>query len=99
MRGEAPIASHLLFTQPGILDDADPMERTMGINAGLAWGGVADATVVYLDRGVSNGMRYGVDNAKRAQRPIEYRSVRPPAGWTATTYAMVIAARGGLPTT
>lgn len=34
LRGEAPIASHLLFTQPGILDDAKPEERQLGIDAG-----------------------------------------------------------------
>jgi hypothetical protein len=38
LRGEAPIASHLLFTQPGILDDNVPEERALGIEAGLAWG-------------------------------------------------------------
>lgn len=34
-RGEAPIASHLLYTQPGVLDDAVPRERALGIEAGL----------------------------------------------------------------
>lgn len=34
-RGEAPIASHLLYTQPGVLDDLVPAERAMGIEAGL----------------------------------------------------------------
>lgn len=36
-RGEAPYASHLFFTQPGILDDLKPEERMRGILAGLAW--------------------------------------------------------------
>jgi len=35
-RGEAPIASHLLFTRRGILDDTIPEERALGIEAGLA---------------------------------------------------------------
>jgi hypothetical protein len=35
-RGESPLASHLLW--PGILDDAHPTERAVGIEAGLAWG-------------------------------------------------------------
>ena len=34
IRGEVPFASHLLFTQPGILDDNIPKEREIGINAG-----------------------------------------------------------------
>lgn len=36
-RGEAPIASHLLYTQPGILRDEVSKERQWGIDAGLAW--------------------------------------------------------------
>lgn len=75
-RGEAPIASHLLYTQPGILRDDDPNERMWGINAGLAWGAVADATVVYTDRGISDGMRQGVERAKHDRRAIEYRVLR-----------------------
>lgn len=62
-RGEAPIASHLLFTQPGILNDDIPGERTLGIEAGLAWYRVADRCVVYMDRGVSSGMSTGIVRA------------------------------------
>jgi hypothetical protein len=40
-RGEAPLASHLLYTQPGILRDDVPDERQRGMDAGLAWGGQA----------------------------------------------------------
>ncbi len=75
-RGEAPIASHLLYTQPGVLDDLVPSERQWGIDAGLAWGKVADATVVYTDRGMSRGMEYGVAAAQRDGRPIEYRTIK-----------------------
>lgn len=74
-RGEAPIASHLLFTQPGALDDNVPEERAAGIAAGLAWVLVADATVVYTDRGTSSGMRHGIAAAERAGKPVEYRSI------------------------
>lgn len=72
-RGEAPIASHLLYTQPGVLDDAVPAERKLGINAGLAWRYVAEAAVVYMNRGVSEGMRYGIAAAEGAGLPVEYR--------------------------
>ena len=34
LRDEIPFASHLLYTQPGILDDNIPKEREMGIKAG-----------------------------------------------------------------
>ena len=76
-RGEAPIASHLLYTQPGILDDTIATERAWGIAAGLAWGTVAEATVVYTDHGISNGMRHGIENAENSHRLIEYRTLVP----------------------
>jgi hypothetical protein len=74
-RGEAPIASHLLYTQPGILRDNVPEERQLGIGAGLAWLVVAQACVVYTDLGISKGMEYGIAAAKSAGIPIEYRSI------------------------
>lgn len=74
-RGEAPIASHLLYTQPGILNDLKPDERLLGIHAGLAWNQHAAATVVYTDRGISRGMEYGIADAEKAGRPIEYRTL------------------------
>jgi hypothetical protein len=75
LRDEAPIASHLLYTQPGILDDTVPEERQMGIEAGLVWGSSAEATVVYLDRGVSHGMKYGIERAQKEGRQMEYRAL------------------------
>lgn len=75
LRGEAPIASHLLYTQPGILNDDIPAERQHGIDAGLAWRAVAQASVVYTDLGVSKGMEYGIRAAKAAGIPIEYRTL------------------------
>jgi hypothetical protein len=72
-RGEAPIASHLLYTQPGVLCDDTPEERKLGINAGLTWLGVADAMVVYMDRGVSPGMKAAIEQAEYWPISIEYR--------------------------
>ena len=74
-RHEAPMASHCLYTQPGLLDDAVAEERALGIAAGLSWGIVADATVVYVDRGLSAGMREGIRAAHAANRPVEFRSL------------------------
>lgn len=74
-RGEAPIASHLLYTQPGVLNDDDPHERQWGIDAGLAWRRVAEASVVYADRGVSSGMSYGIRAAEAAGLPVEFRYI------------------------
>jgi len=74
-RGEAPFASHLLYTQPGILQDEILQERELGISAGLAWGSVAEATVVYQDFGISAGMKKGIERAKKEGRPVEYRNI------------------------
>lgn len=75
MRGESPMASHLLYTQDGILDDKVPAERQMGIDAGLAWRRFAEASVVYTDLGISKGMHYGINAAQDAGVPVEYRSL------------------------
>lgn len=72
-RDESPYASHLFFTQ--FLDDDEPSERQLGIDAGLAWGSAAAKTVVYTDRGISGGMQYGIAAAQRAGRPVEYRTL------------------------
>ena len=72
-RGEAPFASHLLYTQ--VLDDAVPAERALGIRAGLAWGTRAEATVVYRDFGLSRGMLQGMASAHGHGRPIEFREL------------------------
>lgn len=73
LRGEAPLASHLLYTQPGILNDGDKHERAHGINAGHAWIPLADAVVVYQDRGISAGMQAGINSAKFHGVPVECR--------------------------
>lgn len=75
MRGEYPFASHLLYTQKGILDDTIPEERKLGIEAGLTWGKFAKKTVVYTDLGISKGMEFGIAEAKKQKRPIEYRNL------------------------
>ena len=72
-RGEGPIASHLLI--PQVLDDLKPLERELGIAAGLAWHDVADAIVFYTDRGWSRGMRYAHEYAVARSLVIEYRSL------------------------
>lgn len=73
MRGEAPIASHLLYTQPGILRDDVPEERKQGIEAGLAWLDVADMSVFYLDRGVSKGMQAAMIRVQELGRKYDKR--------------------------
>ncbi len=40
---------------------------------------IADATIVYMNLGISKGMQYGIDHAKTHGKPIEYRAL--PDGW------------------
>lgn len=76
LRGEFPYASHLFYTQPGVLDDNVPNERTKGIDAGKAIIQKLGAkTVVYTDLGISAGMRLGIKLAEDAGREIEYREL------------------------
>lgn len=74
-RYESGIASHLLYTQHGILDDNRPADRERGIKAGLAWHVVADAVVFYTDRGWSRGMIAAHKAALAARCPVEIRSL------------------------
>lgn len=74
-KGEYPYASHLFYTQDGILNDKDEKERMLGINAGITWGSLANKRVVYTDRGISKGMEYGIATAKKAGKRIEYRNL------------------------
>jgi len=69
-QGWAPYASHLNYTQPGVLDDDIPEERTLGIEAGQAWGDAADLRVIGMDYGMSKGMQYGLERAEAIDQEI-----------------------------
>lgn len=75
MRNEAPLASHRDYT--GVLDDSIPKQRRLGMEAGFAWGEVAQLTAVYVDYGISPGMQEGIDRALAAGRPVEFRRIGP----------------------
>lgn len=77
-RGEAPFASHGLYTQPGVLDDQIRAQRELGIEAGLAWHDVADAIVIYADLGISDGMKRGMRRAHARRQDVEIRNL---LGW------------------
>lgn len=74
-RQEAPIASHLLYTQPGVLDDDKPEERALGIEAGLVWAARSDLTVFYTDRGWSRGMTAARERCEAEGRPYIERTI------------------------
>lgn len=75
LRGDSPVASHLLITQA--LDDRDPVARQRGIEAGLALLRVADVHAFGIDLGISDGMRFGMEKAK--QHPsVVYEEISLP---------------------
>lgn len=75
MRGEAPFASHAIYTQYGVLDDALPEERSLGIAAGIEWGSSAKSVAIYVDRGISSGMIQGIVAAVMRGARIEVRAL------------------------
>jgi len=67
---EAPFASHLqygLATENG--------HRETGILCGFIWGQRAEASVVYTDLGITQGMKDGIAEADRVRRPVIYRTL------------------------
>jgi len=77
-RGESPYASHLFFTQDGLLDDTKPDERKLGIESGLEWSAQADLVAVYVDRGFSGGMKLGIHRALLNHQRIQLRALDRP---------------------
>lgn len=77
-RGEAPYASHLLYTQPGVLRDELELERKLGIEAGFAWWAVAELHAFYQDLGMSRGMMAALEKCRVEGRTHEFRSLRSP---------------------
>ena len=74
---EAPYASHLLYTQEGVLDDQVPSERDLGIRAGLEIGRLAKCRIFYLDRGFSKGMLWGYKFAQEIGQQCKMRFLGP----------------------
>jgi hypothetical protein len=85
-RGEIPYASHLFFTQRGILDDGILEERMKGIMAGKSIekaitlaskyvDGIYVCTTVYTDLGISEGMKIGIKEASEIGRDVVNRQL------------------------
>ena len=78
-RGESPYASHRMLTDA--LDDDDPVERTQGIEAGLAWrnarqeDGQLVLHVFYVDLGTSGGMGIAKERYDNEGIPYEIRNL------------------------
>lgn len=84
-RGWAPFASHGLYTRPGVLDDNEPAERSLGIRAGLYLAKeAATVVVVGIDYGLSSGMCTGLAHHLATGKMImpvqrDYRGAIQPA--------------------
>jgi len=74
-RGEAPFASHLLYTQ--VWNDLDEELRASGMAAAQAWYPAADLCAVYVDLGTSGGMKAGIMACEQSpgRIPIERRTL------------------------
>lgn len=75
-RGEAPYASHGLYTNA--LEDSVPEQRERGLAAGHAFREVVKKCVVYRDLGISSGMEDGMRRSRQLGQEIEYRTLD---GW------------------
>lgn len=73
-RNEAPFASHYFYT--GYLSDIEPEQRKMGMECGFAWMQVCDLVAVYIDNGISDGMKDGIQRAEEAGKEIEFRRLK-----------------------
>lgn len=77
-RSESPYASHAFF--PQFLDDDNPAERKIGIDAGLAWSIAAETVVYYVDKGMSAGMLYALERHCQRNADIDVRQLSDPGG-------------------
>lgn len=73
MRGESPMAFHLLYTQ--CLCDNTDLERSVGIKRSFEWHTHAETKAFYIDRGFSNGMLQGYLDAQKKGIKTEFRTV------------------------
>lgn len=87
--GYAPLASHLLYTQEGILSEATPEERARGIACGHVPyrysaklfdmqpndGYARVACLVYPDLGITEGMKAGIKEAKTYGCHVYHRTL------------------------
>lgn len=71
--GEAPYASHWFF--PGLLDDTDLAQRSLGIRAGLIWAKCAERIAVYQDHGLTEGVLLGLARHEAHGIEIVYRLI------------------------
>ena len=72
---EAPYASHLLYTRRFVLRDEIPEDRELGIKAGFIWRDVAEKTIFYVDLGITEGMKMGIEDCFKKSKKYEIRNL------------------------
>jgi len=72
---ESPYASHLLYTRPLVLRDEVPEDRKLGIAAGFFWRDVSEQTNFYVDLGMTDGMKLGIDDCNEKGKEYRLRSL------------------------
>lgn len=72
-RGEAPVASHRMYTE--VWDDANPEQREQGMAAGWRFLLTVNKQVVYTDYGITPGMERGMNIATALHMFVEYRQI------------------------
>lgn len=77
LRGEAPYASHGLYTQPGVLRDEIPGERSLGLLAGEAFHNLIPNRAVYVDVGWSEQVERQYRRAKDEKLNVDVRKLGP----------------------
>lgn len=80
LRGEAPVASHALYSQQGVLSDRSNIERELGMSAGWRFLAAADRVAVYQDLGISPGMERGIQKALAMGLSVDWRNL-PGFDW------------------
>ena len=75
----AVFASHLLYTQPNVLDDRNLAQRSLGMKAGQEFLKVCDYAYVGLDLGISKGMIEDCNAAIENDIPLAFCFIRKGA--------------------
>ncbi len=73
--GHVPVVAHMYI--PQVLDDDDPVERALGIDAALVL--LARSDEVWVFGEPSEGMRMEIDEAHRLGLPVSHRPLPTPA--------------------
>lgn len=77
LHGHCAVTPHLYITE--CLNDSDPDERMLGLDAALELLAKCDAVIVGQRFGISEGMQAEIDRAKILNIPVFYRDVEEGA--------------------